>query len=1178
MGINISNIVESLDADGSSKVQVGNNTTYIYNSERDQDEKKKLLQALRSTDPRHDKTNIEQTNNDLLKEAYIWILENPEFLAWRQGTGECRLLWIRGDPGKGKTMLLCGIIDELRPSTRLGNEDSPISLSFFFCQATNSELNSSTAVLRGLIYLLVDQQPHLLCHLQANIHWDSRVAIETLFRTIVADTALGETYMIVDALDECLEDLEFLLRIICDTVSRIKWIVSSRNRREVAEGLAKSSSKLAISLELNQASVSQAVRHFINHRTDILTKKKELTKNEEQDIKMHLTENAHGTFLWVGLVCQRLQRCPAWEIIDQLSQIPQDLKELYARMMHQIRNSGSCEIYIKLLAVISTVFRPLNLSELKAMARLNLDDKRLLDFIGECGSFLTTRGTTVVFVHQSAKDFLEKESSQLLFQSGLAQQHYALFQRSIDVLAVLRKDMYGLVYPGVSLDEAIHNRPEPDPIDGLVYALVFWVDHLGQAYQLSDKDEAVLQMSSAETVYRFFCTKFLFWLEALSLSRNAPVAGKALFSLKSLPAYVLSQPGLSELIEDELRFFLLFGPVIETHPLQIYTSGLLFSPQKSLIRNLFKQCTPNFVKKCPKADENWSPVLGVFETSRESKIRTMVFSAMGDMLVMTTSDSQLLTWNVNDGSMHKELRYNHAKLLTPSPDLQLLAFITTQNVLEVCELNSGNTLWTVKFNNTEVQAMEIASNSLWLAVCYEDNLDLCNESYYGDEKATREIYRASFVTNTNFVMVSPWNKGVFLWDFPTTKCKEWFPVEYDVACLGYSHGEVWMVISSFNEMFLVDREQGIVLHRFDFENTSDNIERIQVSYGNDKIAVHSEWNAWLFDVQTILADRPKKRESCILDDGVTIASHNDTTIQIENPITEVITTLDIRNTVNGEVRCMALSPDGQLFAYSDWSPEEGLSSINIWDLKRDSLRSRIQVHDYIPHIVMSHNLSQMDFPDDHNTSRPLTLSPNGKWLVSHIYGSGTSRYHQLRLSDAEAGVHYAVIDIDASNFSFIDGSALWTNKGILYFDRILDKLANKSETVESQIPTIDGQVAHELPVIIPSVEKYGYTTDFDWITFHERPLIWLPQRFRIQDFNFPPYPVAIGHHHVISEHAGVIISNEDFLLNPSTTMPCSAHWLLETYHVYCSTIMFGQTARVPELKRKSSYWQVPGLH
>ncbi|KAJ5686456.1 hypothetical protein N7536_009075 [Penicillium majusculum] len=69
------------------------------------------LWDLRTTDPHHDKDRIQNTNGGLLKDLYCWILDNEE-----------------GDPGKGKIMLLCGIIDEL---TRLFGDTA--NISFFFC-------------------------------------------------------------------------------------------------------------------------------------------------------------------------------------------------------------------------------------------------------------------------------------------------------------------------------------------------------------------------------------------------------------------------------------------------------------------------------------------------------------------------------------------------------------------------------------------------------------------------------------------------------------------------------------------------------------------------------------------------------------------------------------------------------------------------------------------------------------------------------------------------------------------------------------------------------------------------------------------------------------------------------------------------------------------------------------
>lgn len=95
---------------------------------RHQDDKgKQCLKDLHVTDPRDDKKRIQDGKGGLLKGSYRWILDHADFQRFCDDP-QSRLLWIKGDPGKGKTMLLCGIIDELKkePANRL---------SYFFCQA-----------------------------------------------------------------------------------------------------------------------------------------------------------------------------------------------------------------------------------------------------------------------------------------------------------------------------------------------------------------------------------------------------------------------------------------------------------------------------------------------------------------------------------------------------------------------------------------------------------------------------------------------------------------------------------------------------------------------------------------------------------------------------------------------------------------------------------------------------------------------------------------------------------------------------------------------------------------------------------------------------------------------------------------------------------------------------------
>ena len=71
-----------------------------------------FLAHLRLTDPRHDKEHIKDTKGGLFRDVSDWIFHHPDFQQWRNDD-QSQLLWVKGDPGKGKTMLLITIIDGL---------------------------------------------------------------------------------------------------------------------------------------------------------------------------------------------------------------------------------------------------------------------------------------------------------------------------------------------------------------------------------------------------------------------------------------------------------------------------------------------------------------------------------------------------------------------------------------------------------------------------------------------------------------------------------------------------------------------------------------------------------------------------------------------------------------------------------------------------------------------------------------------------------------------------------------------------------------------------------------------------------------------------------------------------------------------------------------------------------
>ncbi|KAK2742783.1 nacht and wd domain protein [Colletotrichum kahawae] len=474
---------------------------FLFNKEND-----KFLTDLRITDPRDDKVRIQRTKGDLLVDSYRWILDHEGFIRWR---AEKRLLWIKGGPGKGKTMLLCGMIDEL---LALGYK----STFFFFCQATDARLNSATSVLRGLLYVILDNNPPLLDLLRdkydkagAGIFKDVN-SWNVLSRMLVAalnHESMRHVVLVIDALDECISDLDHLISFIIDLPPHVKVIASSLPELRIDRGLAAAleDTKIYLSLELNENVITAAVNCYINHKVDKLAILKDVDHETKAEVREYLATKANNTFLWVSLVYEQLadNRVAKRHIKRKLYDFPQGLNSLYRRILDKILDSLDAEECRQILATMSIVSRPLHLAELALL----LDHIEFLsELVEECSSLLTIRGEVVYFIHQSAKDFLLGQASEIL-PLGIGHGHNLVLSKLLGTMSdTLRRNIYNVDEHGTPVDEIL--VPTPDPLASAEYACVYWADH----FKTDSAGE-----SQFEEVYAFICQHFLHWLEALSL-------------------------------------------------------------------------------------------------------------------------------------------------------------------------------------------------------------------------------------------------------------------------------------------------------------------------------------------------------------------------------------------------------------------------------------------------------------------------------------------------------------------------------------------------------------------------------------------------------------------------------------------------------------------------------------
>ena len=500
---------------------------------------KKCLQHLFKSDPRMDKKRIEEAKGGLLTESYNWVLENRNFKQWCSDE-HIRLLWIKGDPGKGKTMLLCGIINEL-------NRSESHRVVYFFCQATDSRLNNAEGVLRGLLYSLAVQQPSLVpqirqyhTHAGKSLFEDANawLALSEIFTSVAQDLTLPKTYLIIDALDECAEGLTKLLNFIAEVIPlclSVKWLISSRNLFSIEQKFDKTGCKIKLDLELNADSVSAAVNIFIKHKVSDLANRKDYDRETEEAVLEYLYSNADNTFLWVALVYQNLEEVKPWNVIAKLSIFPPGLDSLYAQMMKQIIDSDEADLCKRILASAVVFYRPVTLTELTSLVdipkTISRNLKWLAQIISLCGSFLTVRGDVIYFVHQSAKDYLLTKASAEILPLGEGQLHRETFQRSIFAMSItLKRDMYEIHAPGCPIEQV--QAPSPDPLSPSRYSCIHWVDHLC-AWKPPARDSfADLQLGGSVDV--FLRNKYLYWLEALSLCRSMSQGLLGMARLESL--------------------------------------------------------------------------------------------------------------------------------------------------------------------------------------------------------------------------------------------------------------------------------------------------------------------------------------------------------------------------------------------------------------------------------------------------------------------------------------------------------------------------------------------------------------------------------------------------------------------------------------------------------------------
>ena len=365
-----------------------------------------------------------------------WFLTKPEYTGWRdvaRPSDDGGFLWIKGNPGTGKSTLMKLLFEEAKLSAK--GDPSRITLSFFFLARGEIEEKSTTGLYRSLLHQLFEKAAHLreglewmtadgARSIQKN-GWNEAALKQTLTHTIpkLRDQTLT---IFVDALDECdqsqVAGMVCFFEELCD------------HAREVQVQLQICFSSRHYPTVIIEKGVEVVLEDEVGHIEDIehyIKSKLRLGKagkaKHAESLRSELRDKSSGIFLWVVLVLDILNAeypnssVSIKAIRSRLEEIPPGLNELFEMIL--ARDGKNLEQLHVCLKWVLFATRSLKPQEFYFAVQLGLDresstywDQEDVE-LDHMKMFVRTstkglaevtrnKASEVQFIHESVRDFL----------------------------------------------------------------------------------------------------------------------------------------------------------------------------------------------------------------------------------------------------------------------------------------------------------------------------------------------------------------------------------------------------------------------------------------------------------------------------------------------------------------------------------------------------------------------------------------------------------------------------------------------------------------------------------------------------------------------------------------------------------------------------------------------------
>jgi len=334
-------------------------------------------------------------NHNVVYDAYhygsaMWFIQGSTFGEWKKNGS---LLWIRGNPGCGKSVLCSAIIENIKHMQE--------ARSFLFAYYYFDFQDASKRDLRGLLSSLLMQlsecsvvcweilyQSYTRCDDGSN--QPSEAALAACLKDMLESQAQVPIYIIVDALDECpittgtpsprKRVLNFVKDLVGRKYSNLHICITSRPEQDIQatlNPLTSPSCQVSLHEEIGQVDDINGYIRFFVHSHEAMRS----WRIEDKELVINtLSERAGGMFRWTYCQLDTLCRCFPRSIRGALSELPATLDDTYERTLQGIPKEKR-EDAVRLFQCLVAAIRPLRVQELAEIFTIEFERKTELNVV-----------------------------------------------------------------------------------------------------------------------------------------------------------------------------------------------------------------------------------------------------------------------------------------------------------------------------------------------------------------------------------------------------------------------------------------------------------------------------------------------------------------------------------------------------------------------------------------------------------------------------------------------------------------------------------------------------------------------------------------------------------------------------------------------------------------------------